>query len=227
METVLLTGANRGIGLEFARQYAADGWRVIATCRAPDEADGLHGLAGSIEVRALDVGDFAAIERLAAELEGETIDLLLNNAGVSGPRPARLGGMDYADWLGVLRTNSVAPVCLADNFLSQVERSQRKLIVSLSSRLGSIGENSSGGDYAYRASKAALNAGMKSLAVDLGPRGITVVVLHPGWVRTDMGGPHGPVEVTDSVAGMRRVIEGLGAADSGRFLDYAGEEAPW
>ncbi|MDP6174400.1 MAG: SDR family oxidoreductase [Rhodospirillales bacterium] len=227
MQTVLLTGANRGIGLEFARQYAAEGWRVIATCRAPGGADELNALPGQIEVRGLDVSDFQAVDRLARELEGEAIDLLLNNAGISGPRPGHLGNIDYEGWPDVFWTNSLAPLRMAESFLPHIERSGRRLIVSLTSRLGSIGDNSGGGDYLYRSSKAALNSNMKGLAMDLAPRGVTVVVMHPGWVRTDMGGPHAPLEVAESVASIRAVIDGLEPACAGRFLDYDGTEAPW
>lgn len=227
METVLLTGANRGLGLEFARQYAARGWRVIATCRRPAEARDLAGLGGEVEIHPLDVDDFDAIESLAAELEGTAVDLLLNNAGVLGPVPASLGRIDYAGWQATLATNALAPLRMAECFRPHVARSGRKLIVSLSSRMGSIGENASGGDYIYRSSKAALNMVMKSLSLDLRSQGITVAVLHPGWAQTDMGGPSASVGVAESVSGMARVIDGLGLAQTGSFHNYDASSIDW
>jgi NAD(P)-dependent dehydrogenase (short-subunit alcohol dehydrogenase family) len=227
MPTVLITGANRGLGLEFARQYAADGWRVIACARQAD-APALRQLAatgGSVSTHALDVSDFAAIDALAAELSGTPIDVLLNVAGVMGSKG--FGATDYAEWSRVLTVNVLAPMKMAEAFVEHVAASEHKKIVTLTSRMGSIGDNTSGGYYAYRSSKAAANAVMKSLALDLAGRGIIAVPIHPGWVRTDMGGPSAPLATPDSAVGMRRVIAGLTAADSGRFLQYEGREIPW
>ena len=226
MPTVMITGANRGVGFELARRYAADGWRVLATCRDPAKADGLEGLAGDVHVHRLDVTDNARADALAKELEGEAIDVLINNAGISDMRKERENGVDYERWADTLRINTMAPHKISDAFAGHVARSETKVIVAISSRMGSI-ELNPGGDYAYRSSKAALNLVMKGLAGDLRGRGITVAVLHPGWVRTDMGGEGADIEVGESAAGLHAVIAGLGAADSGRFFNYDGTEIPW
>jgi NAD(P)-dependent dehydrogenase (short-subunit alcohol dehydrogenase family) len=231
MPTCLITGASRGIGLEFARQYAAEGWQVIATCRRPDQAPGLTGIAdaaeGAIEVHPLDVTDFAKVEALARCLADRPIDLLINNAGIYGPRISPYHGIDYAAWAEVLRVNTLAPLKVSAVFADHVAVSADKRIVAMTSIMGSITDNTGGGAYIYRSSKAALNAAMRSLAVDLKPRGITVLMLHPGWVRTDMGGAGAQIEVFESVAGMREVIDRVGIARSGRFFAYNGRELSW
>ncbi|MBT3237987.1 MAG: SDR family oxidoreductase [Rhodospirillaceae bacterium] len=227
MPTVLITGANRGLGLEFARQYVADGWRVIATCREEKAAPGLADIDGDIGVHQLDITDHASIQALAKSLRKEPIDLLLNNAGVYGPRPVKLGGVDYAAWDDVMHVNTMSPLKVTECFLENVAASDLKKIISITSKMGSIADNEAGGSYIYRSSKAALNAVMKSLSVDLSPRGISVAMLHPGWVRTDMGGPSGLIDAEESVSGMRRVIDGLTLETSGRMLNYDGAEIPW
>ncbi|NQU57553.1 MAG: SDR family oxidoreductase [Rhodospirillales bacterium] len=227
MPTVFITGANRGLGLEYARQYAADGWRVLATCRNPAKAKELTALAGDVQVYSLDVTDHGLIQALAKTLRKESIDLLLNNAGIYGPRPSKLGGIDYKAWEDVMRINVMSPLKVCESFRSHVVASEMKKIAIMSSKMGSVGDNDSGASYIYRSSKAALNAAMKSLSVDLAPRGISVVILHPGWVRTDMGGPSGLIDAPDSVSGLRQVIEGLSMATTGRFYNYDGSEIPW
>jgi NAD(P)-dependent dehydrogenase (short-subunit alcohol dehydrogenase family) len=229
--TVLVTGVNRGLGLEFVRQYAADGWRVYAGCRAPSAADALQALAaasaGLLSIHALDVRDRASIQRLAAELAGQPIDLLINNAAIWGSAKQVLGGLDDRTWAEVLDVDVVGPVRVTEAFLENVAASVRRTVVMLSSRLGSIALNDSGGRLMYRAAKTGLNAVAKSLAVDLAPRGIVCVALSPGWARTDMGGPQAPLSPVDSIAGMRRVIEGLDLTQSGQFLAYDGTTVPW
>jgi NAD(P)-dependent dehydrogenase (short-subunit alcohol dehydrogenase family) len=229
--TVLVTGVNRGLGLEFVRQYAADGWRVYAGCRAPSAADALQALAaasaGLLSIHALDVRDRASIQRLAAELAGQPIDLLINNAAIWGSAKQVLGGLDDRTWAEVLDVDVVGPVRVTEAFLENVAASVRRTVVMLSSRLGSLALNDSGGRLMYRAAKAGLNAVAKSLAVDLAPRGIVCVALSPGWARTDMGGPQAPLSPVDSIAGMRRVIEGLDLTQSGQFLAYDGTTVPW
>ncbi len=228
--TLLITGANRGLGLEFARQYAADGWQVIACCRKPDAADALNALADgnpAIEVHALDVTDGERLAALASSLRDRPIDLLLSNAGIYGPRGANFGSVPAADWLRVFEVNSVAPLMLAQAFAEQVAASERKLIAVVSSKMGSIDDNGSGGSYIYRSSKTAVNQVVKSLSVDLRERGITVVTLHPGWVRTDMGGPSAEITVEHSIAGMKAVLDGAGPAQSGQFIEYDGNPIPW
>lgn len=227
MPTCLITGASRGLGLEFARQYAAGGWKVIATCRRPEEADSLNGVEGNVQVYPLDVTDFARVEDLAKRLAGEAIDVLILNAAVYGPRVVRFDGVDYAAWCEVIRTDAMAPLKMSAAFVDHVARSEHKRIAAITSKMGSIADNTSGGSYIYRSGKAALNAVMKSLALDLRDRGIAVIMLHPGWVRTDMGGPGAPIDAFESVAGMREVIANTQIEDSGRFLGYDGVEIPW
>ena len=230
MPTVLITGANRGIGLALARGYAAEGWRVHACCRNPDKAKDLKALqpdAGDrLAVYRLDVTDGLKVASLARELAEEAIDLLINNAGISGPRGG-FGETDYDRWQPVIGVNTFAPLRMAGRFVEQVARSERKLIVNISSKMGSIAANVSSDSIIYRASKAALNQVSKSLSVALAPRGITVILFHPGWVSTDMGGSEAPVTPEDSAAGIRAVIARATPADNGRFFNYDGEELPW
>ena len=226
MPTVLITGANRGIGLEFARQYAEAGYRVHAACRAPGSADTLASLGERVTLHALDVTDHAGIEALAAGLENEAIDIVINNAGIYG-EAQEFGKIDYAAWQEVMRVNTLAPLKMAECFLPHLEAGKMKMIASITSRMGSIADNNTGGVYIYRSSKAALNAAARSLALDLAPRGITVIVFHPGWVKTDMGGPSALIDAETSVGGMRAVIEGAGPKATGRFFAYDGAEVPW
>jgi len=232
MKRILITGANRGIGLEMARQYGQDsGWEVHACCRHPETADRLQRHAresgGRVTVHDLDVTDRAAIYDLARELGAKPIDILLNNAGAYGPRDSGLGNVDEKTWRDVFHVNTEAPLRMAEAFADHVASSDRRIIATMSSKMGSIADNSSGGHYIYRSTKAAVNIVMKSLSVDLEDRGITVLVLHPGWVRTDMGGSAAPLSVEQSVTGLRRVLDGAGLQESGRFLAYDGSEVPW
>jgi NAD(P)-dependent dehydrogenase (short-subunit alcohol dehydrogenase family) len=231
MPTTLITGANRGIGLELARQYAGDGWRVVATCRDPDRAEALGELAGEtdgrVEIHRLDVTDERRLRELARELGEIAIDVLIANAGRHGERDRGPGEVDPEVWSEVFRVNAIAPLATAGAFLEHVARSDAGRIVVVSSVMGSIGSNVDGGNYVYRSSKAAANAVARSLAIDLEPRGILVVALHPGWVRTDMGGAEAPLPPAESAAGCRKVIASLTAARSGTFLDYSGSPLPW
>lgn len=224
MPTVLITGANRGIGLEFARQYVADGWEVVATARHPDEADDLIALG--VERHPLDVADFAGIESLARGLAGRPIDVLLNNAGVYGGRQD-FGDIDPDDWAYTLRVNALAPLMMARAFVGHLEGGRRKIIANMSSKMGSMADNGSGGVYSYRSSKAAQNAVTRSLSHDLAPRGIICLALHPGWVRTRMGGGGALIGADESAAGLRRVIDSATPAHSGRFWNHDGQEIPW
>lgn len=226
MPAVLITGANRGIGLEFARQYAADGYRVYGACRRPEETTDLGAIDGDVAVHRLDVTDLATIEGLARTLDGEAIDILINNAGVLA-RGQRAGEVDYAAWELELKTNTIGPIAVARALLPHLRRGEGRRLAFLSSTLGSIASNNSGAYYLYRSSKAGLNAAVRSLAHEIAPEGMIALLLHPGWVRTDMGGPNATLTPKDSVAGMRRVIERAGPADSGRFLGYEGREIPW
>ncbi len=227
MPSVLITGANRGLGLEFTRQYAADGWRVFAACRDPAGARDLAAVEGDVSAETLDVDDGPQVAALANKLSGQPIDVLINNAGIYGPKDVTRDTVDYDAWGQVFRTNTMSPLAVSAAFAANVAQGGQKKIITLSSIMGSIAENDSSGDFIYRSSKAAVNAVMKSLAGDLKSEGITVVVLHPGWVRTDMGGPDASIEAPESVTGMRAVIAGLKESDSGRFLNYDGTEIPW
>jgi NAD(P)-dependent dehydrogenase (short-subunit alcohol dehydrogenase family) len=231
VNTVLVTGANRGLGLEFAGQYAADGWRVLAACRDPGAAVDLNRLAaesgGRIAVITLDVSDLASVRAAAQALAGTPIDLLINNAGVGSPRGQKLGALDYAAWARVLDVNTLGPMRVTEAFLDHLAAGSGKKVVTITSGMGSIADNGSGGSYAYRSSKAAVNMVVKSLSLDLAPRGITCIVMNPGWVRTDMGGPGGKISPQESIAGMRKVIAKLKPADTGKFFNYDGGSYPW
>lgn len=231
MSSIIITGASRGLGLEFSRQYARDGWRVFACCRDPRCADDLHGLGqqyDNLSVHGLDVADHRQIDGLAQELSDQTLDVLLSNAGVYAHGEAeRFGQLDYDVWVESFQVNTLAAAKLAEAFVTQLTRGQRPLIVAISTLMASIEDNGSGGSYLYRSSKAALNATMKSLSIDLKPRGIGVLILHPGWVRTALGGPNGLIDTPESVGGMRALMEDFMLGDSGRFIDYQGQELPW
>jgi NAD(P)-dependent dehydrogenase (short-subunit alcohol dehydrogenase family) len=226
--TVLITGANRGIGLEFVRQYAAAGWSVIAACRLPNQATALRAIAGEVRMTALDVADAAQVAALADELKDQPIDVLINNAGISGTSGRELAEIDVDDWLHVMRVNVAAPILVASALLDNLRRGRRRQVIFISSTAGSIARNTGvGGGYVYRSSKAALNMAVRSFANDLTGEGITAVAIHPGWVRTDMGGERADLSVEDSVKGMRVVIEGLVPSQTGAFLAYDGAVLPW
>ena len=227
MPTVLITGASRGLGLELARQYANDGWRVIATCRDPAAAADLKALDGSVDIHALDVTDHDGLRALARTLEDRAVDLLINNAGIFGPDDIAFGEMDYDAWTDVIGINTMAPYAVTECFAGHVAASDLKLVVAITSRMGSIASIEKGASCIYRSSKAALNAVMKGLSHELKSMGITVAVLHPGWVTTDMGGPGADIDAPISVSGLRRVIAGLKPGDSGKFFNYDGNEIPW
>jgi len=223
MPTALITGCDTGLGVEFARQYAAEGYRVLATCLDPDGAAATRAIAGEIRVLKLVVSDHGAIEGLARELREERVDILLSNAGIGRPHPP-FGETDYANWRRILEVNLLGPMKLAESFVEHVGRSELKVMAFVSSRMGSIGLNLTGGSYAYRSSKAGLNAVVKSLAVDLAPRGICCLALHPGWAKTE---PGARVEVDASVAGIRGVIHRASRHHTGSFLSYADQPLPW
>jgi NAD(P)-dependent dehydrogenase (short-subunit alcohol dehydrogenase family) len=209
MPTALITGAGRGLGKELARQYSADGWKVIAT-----------------ERRDLEMTNRTQIREFAARLKGEPIDLLFCNAGTYGPRGMQLGRLDYEAWEEVMRVNLLGPAALVEALVDNVAASERKVIAVMSSRLGSIAA-ASGSSFLYATSKAALNALAKGLSVTLAGRGIVVVALSPGWVRTDMGGDNAPLTPEKSVQGLRKVVAGLESNDSGKFLSHDGSQIPW
>ena len=218
MPSVVVVGASRGIGREFVRQYAADGWQVFATVRAPD-----GGLGEGVTELIADVTDEASLTAAAARLP-DAVDLLILNAGV-GSRDGALATVEAAKWTEVMATNALGPLLAARAMGPKVR--DGGTIAALSSTLGSIGANTGGGLYTYRMSKAALNAGLKTLAIELKRRRIAVAALHPGWVKTDMGGAGAEVAVGESVAGLRRVIADVTPERTGAFLDYRGNALPW
>ncbi|NOQ63290.1 MAG: SDR family NAD(P)-dependent oxidoreductase [Methyloprofundus sp.] len=229
MQTVLITGANRGLGLEFCRQYAEADWLVIAACREPENAASLTQLAtqySKLKIITLDVQNHQQIDAYAAELQDTAIDVFISNAGVYGDRHA-LGELDYAVWRDTLETNVLSAMKLAEAFAPHLAASKQGLFAAISSLMGSMADNGSGGSYLYRSSKAALNAVMKSLSYDFARQGTGVLIFHPGWVRTDMGGPNGLIEADESVAGMCHVIENFDLAQTGRFIKYDGSAMPW
>ena len=227
MTTIFITGANRGLGLEFTKQYLESGWAVIATCRKPQTATELAELNGNLRILELDVADFGAIKKIAKQLSADKIDVLLNNAGIMGPKKNGLGEISVKDWEDVFRINTQAPLRVVENLIGNIVNSERKTIVSMSSLLGSVGSNDSGGIYAYRSSKAALNAISKCLSIDLRKKGVISIVVSPGWARTDMGGPNATVDPADSVAGIRKVIDGLTIEDSGKIFNFDGRLLIW
>ncbi len=216
MPTVLITGANRGIGLEFARQYCRGGWDVVATVREP--SDELQSICTQVET--LDMLDLEAVAGFGERVDA--LDLLIANAGTYGPRSVT-GADDARGWSETFTVNTIAPFLLAQAVLPQIRTAGGKL-VAISTRMGSIEDNDSGGFIAYRSAKAALNMAWRSLAID---SGVTCAVLHPGWVKTRMGGAGAPLDAETSVTGMRRVIDGLTSAQSGGFFDYDGSPVPW
>ena len=231
MPSTLITGANRGLGLEFAGQYMADGWQVYAACRDTASASELRQLAedggGRLRIMTMDVTDAGSVKAAAAELDGQAIDLLLNNSGIIGPHGQTIGNIDYDAWAEVLEVNTMGPMRVSEAFVDNVARSDRKLIVTLTSGMGSLADNTSGGSIAYRSSKAAVNMVMRSLAIDLTSRGISCVVVNPGWVQTEMGGANATLTPLESVTALRGLIETLGSAQSGKFFNYDGREYAW
>jgi len=224
MPTVLIVGASRGIGLEFARQYAADGARVIGTHRKPQDAPRLRALG--VRPLALDVLDAGALAGLGAQLEGEALDLAIVNAGVYGPRTSGLAAPSPAEFDAVMRTNVLAPMHLVARLGPQLAVTRGKLAV-ISSKMGSVSLMSNAGGWLYRASKAALNSVLRAASFELGPQGVVCMAFHPGWVRTDMGGPDADLDVKDAVASLRRVIAAANASHNGKFLNYSGEQLAW
>jgi NAD(P)-dependent dehydrogenase (short-subunit alcohol dehydrogenase family) len=223
MPSALITGCDTGLGPEFVRQYAAEGYRVYATCLDPDTAGAARSVKGDVRVLKLDVSDRAAIEALADKLKGEPIDILLSNAGLGKHHPP-FGKTDYALWQRILEVNLIGPMKLAEAFVEHVAMSSMKVMAFVSSRMGSIALNLTGGSYAYRSSKAGLNAVVKSLAVDLQHRGILVLALHPGWAKTE---PGARVDVDRSVAGMRAVIQRCSRHETGCFFAFNDTLLPW
>ncbi|MBB4658338.1 SDR family oxidoreductase [Parvularcula dongshanensis] len=227
MPTALITGANRGIGLELTRAYAAEGYKVHACCRTPSQANELRDVEGDVTIHALEVTDHGAVDALATEIK-EPIDVLIANAGVYGPgsEAQTFGSLDYGALRDTLETNLLGTVKTCEAFLPQVAQSGEKKMAAITSKMGSIAD-ASGGSVIYRTSKAALNMAMAVAAPEAKRQGVAVAVLHPGWVQTDMGGPNGNIDAKTSAAGLKERIAGLKPADKAPFLAYDGQEIPW
>jgi NAD(P)-dependent dehydrogenase (short-subunit alcohol dehydrogenase family) len=240
MPSVLVTGASRGMGLEFARQYLADGWRVYAACRDPGRAEALRALAanGPLEILQMDVTDGAQVAAAAARLSGKPLDLLINNAGVvekifygsgayEGKDDPDLRHYDFDGWLELLNTNLLGPARVCGAFVDHLAAGERPVGVNIVSQLASVSLTWQAGRYAYRTSKAALNMLTRSAGEWYEKRGIILVSISPGWARTDMGGPKATNAPAQSVAGVRNVIAGLTKADAGKFFNFDGKIIPW
>ena len=224
MATIMITGASRGLGLEFARQFYSEECRVIATCRNPKKANELNSI-GDIDVHSLDVTDDKSVANLADKLRGENIDILINNAGVIGQRDG-FGRLDYDIWAETMDTNVFGPMRVAEAFRDNVMNSEKKQMIFITSRMGSITEAVPNA-YVYRSSKAALNMAVKCLSAELEQQGLIAVLFHPGHVQTDMGGQAAPVMPHTSIEGMKNQIVALTRDDNGRFLSYDGHQIPW
>ena len=232
-ERILVTGASRGLGLEFARQWLEAGHRVFALAREPKDSPGLRELAKlhpeSLALVACDVGDDASVEKARRDVEKQcdALDVVVNNAGVYGRRDSGLESLDWEEVHRVFDVNTLGPLRVSRALLPLLRRGKRPRLVHITSLMGSLDDNRSGGAWAYRISKAGLNMASRNLAHEVGPNGIPSVVLHPGWVRTDMGGPRAPLPVEEAVASLVRTIDALTAEHNGAFLDRHGQPAPW
>ncbi len=230
MATVLITGCNRGIGLELVRQFLERGDEVIATCRNPDAADALNALQAdfsALQILPLDVAEPSSMDTFTAALNSKPIDIFINNAGIYGQRDAGLGDVNADAWQRAFMVNTIAPLMLTQRLLPNLRKGRGKRLMYISSKMGSIADNSSGGSYVYRSTKSALNQVVKSLAMDLASEGFVVIAQHPGWVLTDMGGPNALISTRTSVEGMLSVLSTAGPEQNGRFLNYDGKVIPY
>jgi len=245
MPTILITGANRGLGLEFVQQYTADGWTVIACCRAPEKAEALQALAKkhpALRIEVLDVSDNRSIKTLADKLKDTAIDVLINNAGIfsgtgtdghhfpveDSDKSQNFGSIDSTAWEKVLRVNTIAPIMIAEAFVPHLIKGEGKKIINITSRMGSLTElENKFGSIAYRSSKAALNSAMRTIASDLKNLGLMIANIHPGWVKTDMGGSYANMTPQQSVTSLRQTITALKPENSSQFLNYDGQILPW
>ncbi|MEZ6233986.1 MAG: SDR family oxidoreductase [Phycisphaerales bacterium] len=223
-QTIVVTGASRGIGLGLVKAMVSRRHAVIGTVRKDGDAAAVREAGASVEV--VDVGDEGSIKALGARLGGRGIDVLVNNAGMS-VSSATMADVDAEAMVRVFRVNAVGPLLVTRALLGNLRAGGRRVVVNISSVMGSIGADAGPGSYIYRTSKTALNMVNRCLGKELAGEGFCCVVMHPGWVRTDMGGSEAPLSVEESAAGLAGVIEGLGAKDNGRFLDHAGRGLPW
>ncbi len=228
METVLITGANRGIGLALVKLFIRERYKVIAACRDPNKTGGLSEFFQNenLVVTQLDVADGASVSRLGDALKGQPLDILVNNAGVMGGEYQGIADMDYDAWSHAFQVNTMAPLRITAALLESLKTAKKPRVVTLSSQMGSLNRKSKG-SFAYRSSKAAVNKVMQVLSLELEQDGIIACPVHPGWVRTDMGGSSADISVDEAATGLFRLIEGLTAAQSGRFWTWEGLEHPW
>ena len=224
-KTILIVGASRGIGLGLVEAFAKDGWRVIATVRDKAKAADLAKLGDKVRVETVDTADAKSVEALRHTLDGETLDVLVVNAGVGGPRE-NLKAVSNADFSDLMVTNTLAPVRLAEMFADRV-KPQTGVVGLMTSQLGSVAGASQGGFDLYRASKAGLNALTRAFEAKHKDKGFAVLSLHPGWVRTDMGGPNADIDVETSTSGLKRVIERAEQDRKSGYFDYKGDTLPW
>lgn len=229
MKRVLITGANRGLGFHLAKCYASNGWQVYACCRHPWKARHLKNMALNVSVIKLDVTSPRSIRRLAKKLQSEPIDILINNAGLMEPLNSKFGSITSAKpFQEVFAVNTIGPYLVIQALFHNLMLGKTsKIIANISSDMGSMNDDKIGGYYIYRSSKAALNSITKSLAIDFKTRGITVVALHPGWVKTDMGGLHAQISPQESAEGLYNVLNSIQLKDSGHFFNYLGEQLSW
>jgi len=228
---ILITGANRGIGLEMVRYANEQGWRIFACCRNPHNAENLFNIAklsnGQISVHIADMMELPTLQALSYELRNDPIDILVNNAGIYGPDKNSFGAVDVDGWLQAFQVNSIAPLKMVEAFSEQLLMGNRKLVACMSSKMASMDDNGSGSSYIYRSSKTALNAVVKSLSIDLKEKGIISVALHPGWVKTEMGGPNAEITARECVEQIFNNLASLTIKDGGRFIDIDGSDIPW
>jgi NAD(P)-dependent dehydrogenase (short-subunit alcohol dehydrogenase family) len=236
MPRVLITGANRGLGLEFVKQYASENWTVVATARDPEQARELKRIAShhqAVSIHALDIADDDSIEELVGELDEKAIDLVIHNSGIYPHKGQKFGEIDYDRWSEALVTNLFGPMRLTEALVENVAASERKQIAAISSSMASLravqggSVATAGVAYQYRTSKTGLNMAMSILAKELAPRGISVVMIDPGWVKTDMGGPNAQLTPEQSISGIRKVLAGNPMEISGKFIGYDGVVRPW
>lgn len=231
MKTILITGTNRGIGLKLTKIFAENNWNVIACCRKPEKADELNDIAkkhNNIEIHKLDVSDFNNIEALGKSLKERSIDILLNNAGVYGSDKGQFfGNIDYTSFKDTFKINTLAPLKICEVLINQIKSSDKKVVAIVTSMMGSITLNTDGKQFIYRVTKCAANMVVKCLSNELKNDSISVVAIHPGWVKTDMGGKDAPVTPEDSAKGIFNVLTKIDKSSTGKFIDFQGNELPW
>jgi len=226
MTSVLITGTNRGIGLALTKRYLGEGFKVHATCRKSSDSGELRALSGDLHVHHADVGDELSLKQVSEAIKDESLDILIACAGIIGSN-ANFEELEANQWLEVLKVNALGPAVTGRAFLGQLLKGREKKLIAITSLMGSIKDNRMGRYIPYRMSKAALNMLWHSLAIDYKGQGVITAVIHPGWVKTDMGGPDADITTETSSRGIIRVISSLKPSDSGKFLSYEGKGLPW